>query len=271
MAQLTDGVQYLKGIGPAKAKLFEALGIRTIGDLLYHYPRTYEDRTKLVPIASLEVGQPACFRAMVMTSPRTSLIRKGLELTKVTVADHSARLNITFFNQKHTAERLEYGKEYIFYGAVSGDFIGYNMTNPVFETPGEKPLVTRRILPVYPLTAGLTNKAVSKAVLQALESCGTPPEILPQEVRTQYGILPADKAYRAIHQPQDAEELDGARRRLVFEEFFVFSAGLSLMRARRTVQQVGAYENLELEPFCAGLPFSLTGAQRRAMEEIAGD
>ena len=104
MAQLTDGVQYLKGIGPAKAKLFEALGIRTIGDLLYHYPRTYEDRTKLVPIASLEVGQPACFRAMVMTSPRTSLIRKGLELTKVTVADHSARLNITFFNQKHTAE-----------------------------------------------------------------------------------------------------------------------------------------------------------------------
>ena len=155
MAQLTDGVQYLKGIGPAKAKLFEALGIRTIGDLLYHYPRTYEDRTKLVPIASLEVGQPACFRAMVMTSPRTSLIRKGLELTKVTVADHSARLNITFFNQKHTAERLEYGKEYIFYGAVSGDFIGYNMTNPVFETPGEKPLVTRRILPVYPLTAGL--------------------------------------------------------------------------------------------------------------------
>ena len=271
MAQLTDGVQYLKGIGPAKAKLFEALGIRTIGDLLYHYPRTYEDRTKLVPIASLEVGQPACFRAMVMTSPRTSLIRKGLELTKVTVADHSARLNITFFNQKHTAERLEYGKEYIFYGAVSGDFIGYNMTNPVFETPEEKPLVTRRILPVYPLTAGLTNKAVSKAVLQALESCGTPPEILPQEVRTQYGILPADKAYRAIHQPQDAEELDGARRRLVFEEFFVFSAGLSLMRARRTVQQVGAYENLELEPFCAGLPFSLTGAQRRAMEEIAGD
>ena len=180
MAQLTDGVQYLKGIGPAKAKLFEALGIRTIGDLLYHYPRTYEDRTKLVPIASLEVGQPACFRAMVMTSPRTSLIRKGLELTKVTVADHSARLNMTFFNQKHTAERLEYGKEYIFYGAVSGDFIGYNMTNPVFETPEEKPLVTRRISPVYPLTAGLTNKAVSKAVLQALESCGTPPEILPQ-------------------------------------------------------------------------------------------
>ena len=163
MAQLTDGIQFLKGIGPAKAKLFEALGIHTIGDLLYHYPRTYEDRTRLAPIASLEVDQPACFRAMVMTSPRTSYIRKGLEITKVTVADHSARLNLTFFNQKHVAERLQYGREYIFYGAVSGDFIGYNMTNPAFEAPEEAPLVTRRILPVYPLTAGLTNKTVSKA------------------------------------------------------------------------------------------------------------
>lgn len=271
MAQLTDSVQFLKGIGPAKAKLFEALGIYTIGDLLYHYPRTYEDRTRLIPIASLEVDQPACFRAMVMTSPRTSHIRKGLEITKVTVADHSARLNLTFFNQKHVAERLQYGREYIFYGAVSGDFIGYNMTNPAFEAPEEAPLVTRRILPVYPLTAGLTNKAVTKAVLQALESGGAPPEILPSEVRAQYGILPAETAYRAIHQPQDARELEEARRRLVFEEFFVFSAGLSLMRARRTVQQVEAYKNLELEPVCAALPFALTGAQRRAMEEIAGD
>ncbi|MFR8332235.1 MAG: hypothetical protein ACLU9S_07615 [Oscillospiraceae bacterium] len=96
--------------------------------------------------------------------------------------------------------------------------------------------MTWRILPVYPLTAGLTNKTVSKAVLQALENCGTPPEILPGEVRAQYGILPAETAYRAIHQPQDAKELEEARRRLVFEEFFVFSAGLSLMRARRTVR-----------------------------------
>ena len=141
MAQLTDGIQFLKGIGPAKAKLFEALGIHTIGDLLYHYPRTYEDRTRLAPIASLEVDQPACFRAMVMTSPRTSFIRKGLEITKVTVADHSARLNLTFFNQKHVAERLQYGREYIFYGAVSGDFIGYNMTNPAFEAPEELSLI----------------------------------------------------------------------------------------------------------------------------------
>ena len=202
MAGLQDSVQYLKGIGPAKAKLFEALGIHTIGDLLYHYPRAYEDRTRLLPIAKLEVDVPACFKAMVMNSPRTAHIRKGLELTKVTVADHSARLNLTFFNQRYVTEQLQYGREYIFYGAVSGDFVGYSMTNPVFESPDAPPVLTRRILPVYPLTAGLTNRAVTQAVAQALELCGPPPEILPREIREAYGVAPAEVAYRAIRLPR---------------------------------------------------------------------
>lgn len=271
MAGLQDSVQYLKGIGPAKAKLFEALGIHTIGDLLYHYPRAYEDRTRLLPIAKLEVDVPACFKAMVMTSPRTAHIRKGLELTKVTVADHSARLNLTFFNQRYITEQLQYGREYIFYGAVSGDFVGYSMTNPVFESPDAPPVLTRRILPVYPLTAGLTNRAVTQAVAQALELCGPPPEILPREIREAYGVAPAEVAYRAIHLPRSQEDLEAARRRLVFEEFFVFSAALGLMRASRTVAPVAPYENLELSPFFGALPFRLTGAQRRAIGEILGD
>ena len=271
MPGLEDDIQFMKGIGPAKAKLFHALGIHKIGDLLYHYPRSYEDRTKFVTISSLEVDQPACFKAMVMTNPRTTCVRKGLEITKVTVADHTARLNLTFFNQRYTAERLQYGQEYIFYGAVSGDFIGYNMTNPVFEAPEEAPIVTRRILPLYPLTTGLSNKAVSKAILQAMELCGTPQELLPREIREKYNILPAQRAYYAIHQPQDAEDLAGARRRLVFEEFFVFSAALSLMRSRRTVQAVPAFRNTDLSPFLDALPFTLTGAQTRALRDIGAD
>lgn len=271
LPQLSDSIQYLRGIGPAKAKQFQALGIQTIEDLICHFPRAYEDRTQLVPIASLEVDQPACFRAMVVSSPRTSFIRKGLEITKATVADHSARLNLTFFNQRHSAEQLQYGAEYIFYGAVSGDFIGYAMTNPIFERPDEAPLMTRRILPIYPLTAGLSNKTVAKAVLQALSDCGAPPEVLPESVRTQYGILEARAAYRAIHQPRDQQELEQARRRLAFEEFFLFSAGLSLMRARRTRQMVPPYRNLDLSAFLQALPFSPTGGQRAAMEDILHD
>lgn len=271
MPGLNDEIQYLKGIGPARAKLFGALGIRTIGELLYHYPRSYEDRTRLVPIEKLEVDQPACFKAMVMRGPQTSFIRKGLEITKVTVADHSARLNLTFFNQRHSAERLQYGREYIFYGAVSGDFIGYNMRNPAFEAPEDPPLMTRRILPVYPLTTGLSNRAVATAIRQALESCGAPPEILPREVRQRYDILPAELAYRAIHQPQSQEQLAQARRRLVFEEFFVFSAALSMMRASRTAQPVAPWGDVDLQPFYDALPFCLTGAQARAIGEIRAD
>ncbi len=271
MSSLKDPIQFLKGIGPAKAKLFRALGIETVGDLLYYYPRSYEDRTQLVTISQLEVDKPACFKAMVMYAGKSHLIRKGLELTKVTVADHTARLNLTFFNQKYTAEGLQYGKEYIFYGCLTGDYMGYGMTNPVFEAPEDPPLMTRRILPVYPLTAGLSNKAVSKAVIQALACCETPPELLPLELRQKYDILPAVTAYRAIHQPQNEKELAAARKRLVFEEFFVFSAGLSLMRAKRNGSKTAPYEDTDLAPFFAALPFNLTGAQESSVREIAGD
>ena len=154
MAKFSDPITILRGIGPSKAKQFANLNIFTLRDLICHFPRGYEDRTKLVPIAKLEPDIPACFRGMVMNTPRTSHIRKGLDLTKVQVADSTARLNLTFFNNKYAVEQLQYGKEYIFYGAVSGDFIGYNMTNPVFEALDAPPVTTRRILPIYPLTAG---------------------------------------------------------------------------------------------------------------------
>ena len=271
MARLSDPITILKGIGPNKAAQFSALNIRTLGDLICHFPRGYEDRTRLVTISQLEPDKPACFRAMVMNSPRTAHIRKGLDITKIQVADHTARLNITFFNQKFTTGQLQYGKEYIFYGAVSGDFIGYNMTSPAFEALDAPPVTTRRILPIYPLTAGISNAAMLKAVRQALAICDVPDEIIPASVRQQYGILPAERAYYAIHEPASMEEAEQAKRRLIFEEFFVFSAGLSLMRAARAGKQIPPYSNTDLSPFMNALPFRLTGAQSRAIDEIMAD
>ena len=271
MARLTDPVTMLKGIGPTKAKQFAQLNIFTLGDLICHFPRGYEDRTKLVTIEKLQPDVPACFKAMVMNTPRTSHIRKGLDVTKVQVADHTARLNLTFFNQKFSTEQLQYGREYIFYGAVSGDFIGYNMTSPVFEALDAPPVTTRRILPVYPLTAGLSNASVLKAVRQALAICDPPAEILPESVRREFGILGAQEAYFAIHEPNSMAEAEQARKRLIFEEFFVFSAGLSLMRAARSVVRVPVCENLDLQDFFASLPFTLTGAQQGAIRDILQD
>ena len=271
MARLSDPITILKGVGPTKAKQFAQLNIFTLRDLICHFPRAYEDRTQLTTIDKLEVDKPACFRAMVMNTPRTAKVRKGLDVTKVQVADHTARLNLTFFNQRFTTEQLQYGKEYIFYGAVSGDFIGYNMTSPAFEALDSEPVTTRRVLPLYPLTAGLSNASMLKAVRQALAICDPPGEIIPEEVRRRYGILPADRAYYAIHEPTSMAEAEMAKKRLIFEEFFVFSAGLSLMRAAREQVKIPAYTNVNLQPFYASLPFTLTGAQQRAILEILGD
>ena len=271
MARLTDPITILKGIGPTKAKQFADLNIFTLGDLICHFPRAYEDRTKLLPIEKMEVDVPACFRAMVMNTPRTAHIRKGLDLTRVQVADHTARLNLTFFNNKYAAEQLQYGKEYIFYGTLTGDFIGYNMTNPIFEAIDSQPVATRRVLPIYPLTAGLSNSVMLKAVRQAMAICEPPAEILPESVRREFDILSADRAYAAIHEPANMAEAEMAKKRLVFEEFFVFSAGLALMRASRAEKTATPYTNTQMQPFYDALPFSLTGAQKRAIDEMIAD
>ncbi len=271
MAKLSDPVTILKGVGQVRAKQLAQLNIVTLGDLICHFPRGYEDRTRLVPIEKLEADRPACFRAMVMNTPRTSHIRKGLDLTKVQVADSTARLNLTFFNNRFAAEQLQYGKEYIFYGAPSGDFVGYSMTNPVFEAVDAQPVTTRRVLPIYPLTAGLTNAALLRLVRQALAVCDPPAEILPEPVRQKYGILPAQRAYFAIHEPNSMEEAELAKKRMIFEEFFVFSAGLSLMRAARAEKKTEPYHNFDMRPFYAALPFTLTGAQSRAVADILQD
>ncbi len=271
MARLTDPITVLKGVGPTKAKQFATLNIFTLEDLICHFPRGYEDRTRLTTIDKLEVDRPACFRAMVMNTPQTHKVRKGLDITKVRVADHTARLNLTFFNQKFTTDRLVYGKEYIFYGTLTGDYLGYSMTSPVFEELDSPPVLTRRVMPIYPLTAGLSNASVLKAVEQALAICPVPEEVLPESVRMQYGILPAERAYHAIHQPASMTEAELAKKRLIFEEFFVFSAGLSLMRAARAGKQLPPYQDTELKDFYGALPFTLTGAQQRAIEEIVKD
>ncbi len=271
MAKLTDPITILKGVGSVRAKQFAGLGIFTLEDLICHFPRAYEDRTKLVTISQLEPDAPACFRAMVMNTPRTHHVRKGLDITKVQVADYTGRLSLTFFNQKFTTDQLQYGREYIFYGAISGDYMGYGMTSPSFEAVESAPMVTRRVMPLYPLTAGITNAAMGKAIDQALAICDPPAEILPEDIRREYGILGAETAYQAIHHPSTMHEAEMAKRRLIFEEFFVFSAGLSLMRASRVEKKVAPYENCDLTVFFDALPFPLTGAQKRAIEDVARD
>ena len=274
MVENAQSIRILPGIGPKKAQLFAKLGIETLGDLLHFYPRGYEDRTRLLPIASLEADTPACFIASVVTNPQTHRIpkpgKRQLEYTKVVVADHTGRLNLTFFNASYTAQRLIRGETYCFYGTLSGDYLGYAMTNPLFEPIDSAGSVTRRIMPIYPLTAGLTNKQVMQAVQDALARCSMP-DALPEKVRDDFGLCDAESALHEIHMPSSSEALEEARRRLIFEEFYVFSAALAIVRAKRTVHTVPACRTEGMAEFYDALPFTLTGAQQRAIDDILSD
>lgn len=265
-------VTALQGIGSARARQLKTLHIETLYDLLTYFPRAYEDRTKLVPIHLIEAGQPACFEATVVGGPHTSQIRKGLCLTKLTVGDRTGRVNLVYFNQPYTAEALQYGSTYIFYGTLVGDYLGFQIQNPIWE-PADRPgRSTRCIVPIYSLTAGISNTILTKCIRQALDACLMQlPELLPEFILERHNLCTAEQAYRSIHQPENSEALKQAKRRLSFEEFFVFSAGLQLIRSENAQQRRSAYATCTADAFLRTLPYSPTAAQQRAISEIQKD
>ena len=268
---LQDGVQALPGIGEARARGLGKLGLSTVEDLLRYFPRDYEDRRTRTAIRQAPEGQPVCVAAMVADTPRVSYIRKGLELTKVRAVDASGAMDVTFFNQSYVKNALIPGETYIFYGAVTGFGQRRQMNNPVFE-PEDRARFTGRIMPVYPLTAGISNNRLAGLTLRCVEECaGDMPEILPAPVRRDHALAAAEFSYRNIHFPADENALDLARRRLIFEELFCLSCGLSLLRARRDLGEGPVFRVQDLEPFYALPPFRLTGAQKKAIAEAAAD
>ena len=268
---LYSPVTELKGIKTVRAAQLKKLGIETLYDLIAYFPRDYEDRTKIVSIAELEIDCPACFEAMVVSSPHTAHIRKGLDLTKVQVADTSGKLNLTFFNQPYLAGSLKYGESYRFFGTLGAQYQS-TMQNPAFEPLGGSHRVTGRLFPIYGLTAGLSNQTLIRSVEQALDACAEELcDFLPPSVREKYGLCDVQFAYRTIHAPQNTDMLAIARRRLVFEEFFTLSAGLQILRESRKAVPGIVLDCAALEQFYAALPFSLTGAQRRVIEQMCRD
>ncbi len=260
----------LPGIGPARAKKLTKLGLTRLGDLLGHYPLRYEDRRARYTIAGAPLEEPCCVAAMVAETPTLSRIRKGLELVKVKAVDATGVLNLTFFNQPYLKHTLQPGETYIFFGKVEAMGRRRSMTNPVFEQEGAD-RITGCILPVYPLTAGITNNLMAGLARQAVEGCAhTAAETLPAPVRLEHRLCQAEYALRNIHFPADWEALELARRRLIFEELFTLTCGMALLKDRRS-RGSGRIMAGGVAEFETLLPFAPTGAQRRAMEEMAAD
>ena len=271
MASLTTDVRYVKGVGEARAKALEKLGIRTLGDLITYYPMRWEDRTRTVPVRELIPGEYACVRATIAQEPWGGRIPGRRTLVQVRAVDEGGVLDISFFNQEYRKTSLHKGETYIFYGKAEGERLRRRMVNPLVEREGQQ-LLTGRIMPVYHLTAGLNQATVAKTVRQGLDECGDLPEdVLPDEVRRAHQLCYIGFAYENVHFPASPEALELARRRLAFEELFLLSCGLSLLRARRETVAGPACRDVDMTAFYEALPFVLTGAQRRAIEQTAAD
>ena len=208
---------------------------------------------------------------MVASPPTISHIRRGLDLVKLRAVDDTGTLDVTFFNQAWLKNNLHQGETYVFYGRAEGSLFRRQMSNPVVEPEGRRE-ITGRIVPIYPLTAGVSQLILSRSIRQGLTACADIlPDVLPDQVRREHQLCRIEYAYENIHFPESAEALDLARRRLAFEELFLFTIGLDRLRQRREVVHVPPCGGVDMEPFYSALPFTLTDAQRRCVEEALAD
>ncbi len=264
MLSFSTDIQFLKGVGEKRAQLYKKLNIENIGQLLYYFPRSYLDLTQTKDIADCKAGELCAIRAMVTVKGREQHIRKGLSVFKVKVVDDSAPMNITFFNAKYAVENLQIGQEYLFYGKM---VIG-GMTAPlIFPVDGPT-----QVIPIYPLTQGLTSKMISASVQQAISLIDEKlPDPIPQSLRQKYSLCHLHYALCNIHIPSDTGAIEIAKHRLIFEEFFTLALSLATVKSRHSASTSSICKEQDLSAFFEALPFEPTGAQKRAIADIARD
>ena len=262
---LSTKIEAVPSVGPKRAALFRRLGVESVCDLLRLVPREYLDLRDPLPCAAAPLGQVAALRGTVLSAARGVRLRPGMEVYKTTARDASGIFDLVFFNTRFTALSLKPGETVIFYGKVTGSPLRRELVNPLVVR-GEG-----QILPVYPLTAGLNQYAVRRAIAKALEDLTEFDEVLPPALCARRSLCSRGKAYRMLHQPKSLEEVEQARRRLAFEELLIFSLRLSLLRRGERAQTPVRVKPVPMEPFFRSLPFPLTGAQKRVIEEILSD
>ncbi len=262
-------IRTLKGVGEKRAALYEKMGVYTLLDLLQYVPRTYEDWSRTVTAASAPVGEPCCVRGWVVNAPAEHRVRKGMTLYRFRVSDGINTIQVTLFNNRFAAAKVRRDQEVLLYGTVIRNGGRYEMTSPLIE-----PAMTgQRIRPIYPQTEGLTSRMIETNVAQALEIAdrNPPPELLSDEVRRREGLCDRLTAFHAIHFPHDHTDIAAARRRLVFEELLILQLGLLRLKSRSRQHSGAVIATDYTTAFTAGLPFTLTAAQQRAIADCVAD
>lgn len=273
---MNSNIKYIKGVGPAKSNLLNKLGIFTIKDLIEHYPRRYEDRSKLNLISQLSDGQSETFVAIVYNITE-SKPRRGLVITKVTVRDQSGLAHLVWFNQPYKKKILKVGLKIIVSGKVQKKFNYVEVANPEIELmDGVDTLHTGRIVPIYPASENLSQKYLRLLIWNVLNSHDSYecfPETLPQNIIHEYNLLDRTSALMNIHFPKDSKTLFQARRRLAFEELYLMQCGLCIIRRNRRLYAGVKHgpDSRMIKQFEKILPFKLTADQQQALQEIKAD
>ncbi len=259
----------LKGVGETRARLYQKLGVDSVGALLRFYPRSYVDMSHVFPIAHAPLETPCALRVRLLSPPVETRVKGGMLLTKVTVSDDSAfPLTLTFFNNPYIKRSMKMDTEYLLYGKITANFLKREMTAPEWMQAETAPAIR----PVYRQTKGLTSRMIQENARQALSLLPDPMrDPLPSAIREQYQLCHLRYALENIHLPQDMLGAELARKRLIFEELLVLQLALLRMKSRSRKASGIIFEKDTLEEFCARLPFTPTSAQIRAMKECTAD
>ena len=261
-------IQYIKGVGEKRAAAFARLGVFTLGDLIHFYPRTYENWGNIKKIDETEVGEVACVKATCISGVDKFTSKKsGITVYSAKVSDGEGVMDITIFNNRFAAAKLEYGADYLFFGKVEGNLTKRKMVNPNIEAV----LGTDKIRPIYPQTHSLNSNAISKAIKNALNIEAEFDEPFPKGLIEAYSLISEDEAIRNIHFPESEQMLEKARKRLIFDELLFLQLSLLSMRENTRGTVSPKIEKDCSAQFEALLPYELTGAQKRVIAESVED
>lgn len=303
MAALNDSIRYLTGVGPKLAEKFAVLGVETAEDLLRYYPRRYLDRSKIAPLKQVKIGSEVTVIGTVVHVDKKFNPRTRKKLLTVDISDGEGYLSAVWFNNWWHADKMPVGTEVSLNGKVVFNYGKLQMSNPAYDILGinedgetgrledgekEKPGVssqsrslaasqtqnTGRIIPLYAANADIQTNTIRRIVTTLLGSVGFIDDPLPEGIIKERGLMPLNDAYRQIHLPDTIDGLYAARKRLIYDEFFYVELGLGMRKTRleRTAQGIShTISGKLIDEFYAGLPFELTGSQRKVLGEISGD
>ena len=269
---INESIQYVKGIGPKKAEKLNKLGIYTIKDLLYYFPRQFEDRSVIKKIAQLEDEEKVTVKALI-TNIESYTPKKGMTITRIDVKDDTGFAKLTFFNREYIKNTFRVGDSILAFGKVkkNGRFVELNSCE--LEYLSTSPKNIGKLVPVYPLSYGITNKDIMNTVRMVFENKDIKiPEYMPEYLLKKYRLCGIDYAIKNIHFPKDKESLKVALYRLIFEELLVLQLGLFMYKGGNSNEKGILFKrDQRLDEVLESLPFSLTRAQNRALNEIIDD